>query len=245
MLYQIARKGLAIKILIAPKDCSSNGLLNFISDYERTVKFFREALDFIEKDLSLKDYHLCILPPPFIEGKNRPFYDPVNENLKNAMIKCGFVISVTNDGETRNSPVDAPELFNMELPIKLQTDTVSIHSTVLSKDLLLEEDTNNGIRCVLDASGRPCFIIVPKVHISRLRSCPDIQLYGILNLAKKTLQEYTNGQYVKIIVNAGDYMNVSHLHMKIFVGSPLFEKKFGSYEPLVRLRKCIMYRKDR
>lgn len=243
MEYQIARKGLGIKILIAPKVDVSN-FLNFLNDYTTSIRFFREALQFIEKDLSLKNYHLCILPPPFNEGKHRPFYETVNDKMKAAMINCGFVISVTNDGESRNPPIDAPELFNLDLPIRLETEAVSVQSSVLSRDLLLEEDLENDMRSVLDASGRPCFVIVPRKFISSLNDCSDLQMYSIFILAKEALTKYTNGQYLKIIVNRGDYMNVSHLHMKVFVDSNMFERSFGHYEPLIKLRKSITYQRS-
>lgn len=239
-IYQLARKDFGFKVLIAPKhDSTYSNFIDFINDYDKTIKFIRDILEFIEKDLETKDYHLCILPPPFSEGKHHSFYEPINDQMKEAMIKCGFVVSVTNDGIFRNPPIDAPELLDLSLPIKFKSETVSVDSNVISRDLLLFEDSDTGMRCVLDAGCRPCFVIVPRFHVSILSSLLDDQLYSIFVLLKKVLTKYTDKEYTRIIVNAGNYMNVSHLHMKIFVDPIIFKKHFGNHIPLINLRKCV------
>eukprot|EP00494_Astrolonche_serrata_P028224 UN28489 len=76
----------------------------------------------------------------------------------------------------------------------------------------------------LDAKGRCMYVITPKKHLECLKSLNDEYQYAFWHAVAQTLYILDDKQYRYnfINVNQGQYRNLKHLHLKIWIEADTF-----------------------
>jgi diadenosine tetraphosphate (Ap4A) HIT family hydrolase len=110
----------------------------------------------------------------------------------------------------------------------------------LSSDSLLQEDAV--VRCWLDAKARPMMIVTPMKHVETMQELDDVALLGMWKAASWCLQQLQTDAFTSMILNHGTSRNHAHLHLKIRVSAPDFDRAQLSWpqewlDKLAALRK--------
>ena len=244
-LYQITKLDGGTEIFFVPnilcyEENTNANISTFILKRDICITFFRAILQFI-REIGLSDYHLRIHPPPFKAPSKYPYFEQPSDTILKYANRIGFMVSCTNDGKERKKPVDAPQLFDLNRPIILKTETCSIKSSVTSYQLIVARDDKTNFICALDASGRSVLVIVPPSFVSCLDDLDDNNMYSALTLTANALEKFTKNTYDAIIINVGKYMNVSHLHIKIYIPKQTFDDTFDKHKYLLQLRKDVTW----
>eukprot|EP01018_Ginkgo_biloba_P038623 Gb_34853 [translate_table: standard] len=80
------------------------------------------------------------------------------------------------------------------------------------------------VQCSLDAKARPGFIVTPLRHVGRLGELDENELYFLWSVGVRALRNEGFGGFVSMIVNHGNYRNLPHLHLKIWVDDGMHKR---------------------
>jgi len=126
-----------------------------------------------------------------------------------------------------------------EMGTKSNTET-----ELCSKDSSIPFGNDELVRCWFDGKARHMFIITPRAHVSALRDLSDEQLIALFQTAINLLESEGLPDFVNIIVNHGNYMNHSHLHLKINLSSNFVKiQKNWSRERQVQWSSLVTFNK--
>lgn len=207
-------------------EAEAGNFFNFMekSAQELIVQFFRQAIEEIERERKIRDYHLKLKPSQRRAGGG------------------GFVLEVFY-GENRAGP----EKVEAEHCISCQDDAPlfpgAANSVLAGECVLPEFGDQPHVQCSLDAKARPGFIVTPRKHVERVADLDDAELYCLWSVSVRALQK-EGLMFTSMILNHGTYRNLPHLHLKIWVDEKLWrhhamaawdDEKRGLWRRLERL----------
>eukprot|EP01052_Picozoa_sp_SAG31_P007585 SAG31_NODE_363_length_16899_cov_9.812976_4_plen_160_part_00 len=103
-------------------------------------------------------------------------------------------------------------------------------------------------RCVLDAKGRPMYVIVFKRFVRYQSDCSDTELVELWSLALDSIEDKNGRQegdlFEAMALNAGTYQNVSHLHLKVWMDKHRFRDNWRGHPGFEALREWDRQTKD-
>ncbi|KAH7443942.1 hypothetical protein KP509_02G057200 [Ceratopteris richardii] len=162
------------------------------------VGFFRELARELEHERSLVDFHMKLVE---YDGKKAR----------------SFKVQVFYGDEEREGPVDVPpgECISCFAHAVLYPGK---KPKVTAGECVMDEIGGDGhVQCSIDAKARPGFIITPLRHVERMTDLDDGELFSLWNTAAKALRSENLPSFRCMILNHGQYRNLPHLHLKVWV----------------------------
>lgn len=174
---------------------------NFIESTPKAeiVAFFREIAEALEEHRQLEDFHLKI--------------KDVKENFK----VCVFY----GDEKTGPEPLAPGQCISCFADIPLFPE---MKPMVEARECILEEFRDQPhVLCRLDAKARSGFVITPVRHVERMSDLNNEELFALWSVAVRALR-HAKFSFISMILNHGNYRNVHHLHLKVWVESELHQQ---------------------
>lgn len=228
------------------------------------VGFLRTVLTLVEQTLQLTDYQIRLWPSaePIPEQllKGKPGWADATQLLlaapavADSVARAGFYMLVVGSSargrevvassyllrRVSSSPTSAESLHTMDEPIDY-TDGNGKHVQLplTQRDILVTEGEH--ARCFLDAQGRPMYVVVMKRFVAAMSELADDELRDLWLVAMQAVSEGEATGLIDIRINCGNFMNVSHLHLKVQIEPEVFKARWKghtTYEVLTqRLKK--------
>lgn len=255
----VSKRG-TILVAFAPCESSESGFERFAKS-EALVPFMREALEVVETELSLTSYHLRVLPWSGVtsdESLALLLFASGAEAVAQKGEQMGFVLYVAgSNAVVRYIPVIG-NLDDLDAPISYQDaegKEVEVPGLTLRSVLVRGEEPEALIRSNLDFQGRSCYVLVmapnaPSAQsaaakgevVRRQAELSDPELAALWRTAAMMAEDH--GGFEEMHLNAGNFQNVAHMHLKVWIPRDLFRNLWAEQEVYEKLQAAKRWRDD-
>lgn len=239
VVFAITREDSRFSAALAAREGQGSFTALLRHDAAGFVRFMRTLLTVIEDDLGCRNYHLRVVPAP--APSDKPVFQCKRGQLPPpldgaALMECveraGFYIVVFGDNARQGAPADAESLLDLDAPIDYNDKSGKcVRVGITPRDLVVVEGDTT--RCLLDAQGRPVYIVVFKRFVRYQTECSDTELLELWDLGLRAI-EHANGPqeadlFSNMRLNAGTFQNVSHLHLKVWMDEERFNSNWAGH----------------
>lgn len=255
----VSQRG-TIMSALAPSD---NASATCFEQYVRTaqfVPFMRDVLRVIEEELGLTSYHLRLLPwpggatdlPAAVSGDEALALFLLTEDCRpvcQAAAAAGFFVYVAGTNAVVRFIPAMANADDLDAPIIYQDASgkhVEVPGLTLRSCLLRGEEPEALVRCSLDFQGRSCYVVVmaPNSRASRCALKNDEVVRRQSELDDEELATFwqvgaemaqSHGGFDEMHLNAGNFQNVAHMHLKVWIDLAKFEALWSGQDVYQRL----------